>query len=257
MDVSELALDAGALYGLALAVIRTGAFVLASPLAGRALPGSGRIGISIALGLFFARPVEADPSLTVLVAAAGVNAFVGALLGWATGVLFSMFAAAGEIIDLTSALAASALYDPTSGMQAAVFSRFFNLTALALFMVTGGPEVIVRAIDLSVRTVPLNGSVVLDPDLGGVLIDLVGRLVLAGAELALPVLSALFILELLLALASRFAPQSNILIIGLAPKVLVAILLSSSTLLLFPEALRGYLASFEEVATTVLRGLGA
>ena len=198
-----------------------------------------------------------EPTAAAFVATAAVNAFVGALLGWATGVLFAMFASAGGIIDLTSALAASALIDPTTGDQGAVFSRFFSLTGLVLFMVSGGPAVLVRGLAVSVRAIPLDGSLTLDPELTGALGDLVGRLLLIAAELALPVVSALFVLELLLALASRFAPQANILILGLAPKVLVAILLSASTLALFPTAMGGYLASVEEVTQTVLRSLGA
>ncbi len=70
-------------------------------------------------------------------------------------------------------------------------------------------------------------------------------------------LAALFLAEIVLGLASRLAPQANVLLIGLPAKLLVAFSVLSVTLLLFPGAMDGLLGNVGKAFESGLRGLGA
>jgi flagellar biosynthesis protein FliR len=255
VDGIDLTIDAAWAAGLVLSITRVAAFVVASPLIGRVVPLPGRLGVTVALGFFFASPVAGDPSLEALMGAGVVNAVIGAALGFLTGMIIHVFGVAGGIIDMTSGLAAASIMDPTRGEQGAVFNRIFHMSGLALFYVAGGLALIVRGLALSVEAIPLDGGLAPSATLAGLATRLTGRIVLAGAELALPVIAALFITEVVLGLASRFAPQANVFLLGLPAKIFIALVMSSLAVMVFPEAMSGVMGIMEDTFVDGLRGL--
>lgn len=257
MEELQLAIDSGWALGLVLAMTRVAGFVIASPLLGRALPVPGRMALTLALALFLARAPEVEPTLEFLLSAAAVNAVIGIALGYLSSMILQLFPIAGSIIDMTSGLAAAAIFDPTRGEQGAVFTRMFSLLGMTLFYALGGLAILVRGLELSVRAIPLDGSIAPTSELVSLAAGFTGRLFLAGVELAIPVLTALFVTELVLGVASRFAPQANIFLVGLPAKLLVALVMSSLSLLLFPETIDGALRIVGDSMTDILRGLGA
>jgi flagellar biosynthesis protein FliR len=257
VEALTLNIDSGWVLGLVLAITRVAGFVVASPLMGRVVPVPGRMAIVVAIGLFLAEAPAVEPTLPFLVGAAAVNAAIGAALGYLSGMILQLFPVAGSVIDMTSGLAAAMILDPSQGEQAAVFNRMFTMVSLALFYAAGGLAILVRGLDLSVRAIPLDGSIELSGGLASLAARTTGRLFLAGVELALPVIGALFITELVLGVASRFAPQANIFLVGLPAKILVAFGMTSLTLLLFPETMDGVFAAISRSMREVLQGLGA
>lgn len=257
MEPVNLVIDARWVGGLVLSMTRVLAFVVASPLLSRIVPVSGRMALVLAAGLFLAAPLTATPDLAGLVSAGLTNAAVGITLGWLTGVLFTLFASAGAFVDFTSGLSVSQAFDPTMNEQAAVFSRLFNLAALVLFAVSGGLELLIRGFARSIEVIPLDGSISPDRGLGLYAADLVGMMLLAAVELAFPVLATLLLLELVLGIASRFAPQANVFMLGLPAKILVTLMLLSVTVVFLPETLGGVMNEIADTFTTTLHGLSA
>lgn len=257
MEELRLSIDAGWALGLVLSMTRVAGFVIASPLLARAMPAPGRMALTVAVGLFLADAPVVEPTLSFLLSAALVNAAIGVALGYLTGLIMHLFPIAGSIIDMTSGLAAAAMFDPGQGEQSAVFARAFSMLAMALFYAAGGLAIVVRGLELSVRAIPLDGAIAPSSDLVALAAGATGKLFLAGVELALPVLAALFVTELVLGVASRFAPQANIFLVGLPAKIFVALSMSSLSLLLFPETMDGAMRMISRSMTDVLRGLGA
>lgn len=255
MESLNLSLDAAWAAGLVLAMTRVAAFVVVSPWLSRAVPLPGRVTVVVALGLFFASPTEAPLTLAGLLGAGLANAAVGGVLGYLTGLVFHVFAVAGNLIDTISGLAVASVLDPTSGEQGAIFSQLFNLAGLALFFLAGGLELLVRGLALSIEAIALDGSLSPTSDLADLAVRHTGTLLLVAAELALPVLSALFLLELVLGIASRFAPQANVFLLGLPAKLLLTLVTAGVVLLLFPEALDGLLRIGRDTFVDALAGL--
>lgn len=253
----NLALDPAFTAGVLLSVLRVASFVIASPVFPRSIPMLGRLAVSLALGLFLAEPLGGELELPRLVGAALVNVGVGVTLGFLTSLIFAMFPVAGAIIDVTSGLSASATFDPSQGSSAASFDRLFNLTALTLFMVVGGDRLMVEGLALSTQAIPVDGSIQLNDAVVPYVVDVSRMLLVAGAELALPAVAALFLSEVVLGLASRFAPASNVFILGMPLKILLTFTTASLSLALFPGAIDAAMASVARAFEAGLRGLGA
>lgn len=255
--VVEVPIDAAWAVGFVLALTRIAAFAVTSPLIGRSIPATGRIAFTVGVSIAAVRPVHGIIDLGDLITAAFINAVIGGALGIVTGMIIYLFMSAGGVLDLISGLAVSQVFDPISGVQGGVYSRLFNLTATALFLVAGGLTLLVSGLVGSVRVLPLDASLSPDPALGEYVIGLVSTLIRAGVELALPIMGVMLMLELALGLAARFAPQANVFLLGLPAKLLTSITVVGAAWALFPDAMDLTERTFARSLEAVLRGLGA
>lgn len=254
MDPLQVTIDPGWIAGLLLALARVAGFVVASPLLSTTFPPVGRLALVIAIGASLAVPVESAESLDRLLAAAVLNVALGVALGWLTGVVFHLFAVAGGIVDFGSGLSVSQVFDPVTGTPAAVFGRWFPMTAMALFVVSGGLSVVLGGLDRSMRVVPLDGSVSVDGDMLTYAALQASRLLVVGLELALPLAATLLVAEVLLGMASRLVPQFNVFLLGLPAKIWISLSVLVVLMLRFPPTVSNVIQLIDEGFTTVLRG---
>jgi flagellar biosynthetic protein FliR len=243
-----MTLDATLVAAFVLVLARTSTWVVAAPVfSARGLSSVGRLALAVSLSVFLAPLVASGRTLPTDVAPfAGLvlgQVLVGLILGWATGLLLHAFEAAGTAIDTASGLSVGALLDPVSGTPAAVFARLTNLVFLALLFATNAHHALIEGFAGSFRAVPIDRFPVLGET--GVLdaAHAVTGILLAALEIGAPVLGALFLTEVALALTSRFVPQANVFAVGLPVKVLVALLAVGSALVFFPTRLTGLLDS--------------
>jgi flagellar biosynthetic protein FliR len=252
----DLTVDAEWVVGLLLASIRVGAFVVASPIFGKAIPATGRMALTLVLGYVFAVPVESSLDLGSLVVAAVTNVAVGGFVGFLTGLIFTLFTVAGGLLDFTSSLSSAQIFDPLTQSQNPIFGRFLNLGALALFFVLGGDHLLIAGMGSTFELIGITGSIDVSPGLGTVGLTLLSRMMIAAAELAMPALAALFLVEVVLGIASRFAPQANVFLIGLPAKVIAALASVGAVVLLMPETMDGVLGIIRDTFRDAVGGLG-
>ncbi len=232
-------LDAAQVSVFVLALARTSAWVAATPLfSANGIAGVGRLAFAIALA-FATTPIAASGPPPPAGLAAFLAVLVGQLalglaLGWMTGLALAIFQSAGAIIDLTSGFSAGALLDPASGTQSAVMARLFGLAFVALFFATNAHLVVVGGFARTFRSVPATELPLLGSDSVALAAASLSDLMLAAVEISAPVLGALLLAEVALALAARFVPQANIFMIGLPLKLGIAVALVGSTLIFMP-----------------------
>ncbi len=250
----DFVVDADWVTGMLLAGIRCAGFVVASPIF-KAIPVSGRTALVLVLGYAFAEPVAEAGDLGMLLVGGFTNAVVGLALGFLTGLIFYVFTVAGSMIDFTSSLSAASIFDPLAGQQVTVFGRMFNIMAMALFLVLGGDRLLASGLAVSFEAIAIDGTIALSGGLAEIGVTLLGRMMIAAIELAMPALAALFIAEVVLGIAARFAPQSNVFLIGLPVKIFAAMASVSAVLLLVPETMDGVLTIVQDTFREALLGM--
>ena len=255
--IVELPVDAAWAIGFVLAMCRMAAFMVASPITNRMLPSTARIGVVVALSIATVRPVADMIEVGDLIGAVGINVVIGVALGWVSGLILNLFGSAGAIVDLISGLSIAMVFDPVMGDMGGVFQRMFHLVAITLFVVTGGLSLLVGGLMASVTLLPLDASIAPDPGLTGLVIATTAQMFRSAVELALPIMGVLLLLELALGLASRFAPQANVFLLGLPAKIFASITVVGSAWVLFPDAMSNAQATVMRNFEATLRGLGA
>jgi flagellar biosynthesis protein FliR len=225
--------------GLLLALARTAGFASASPIVSRTFPPIGRVAFALGVSLAVAHPVDSIPGALPLLGFTLANVALGIVLGFATGLILYLFEVAGSMLDLTSGLANAAILDPTTRAPAGPFDRMVRMSAMAVFFVIGGDRMAIKALAASSGAVPFLSGFSVQGSIGRDIVASVGQLFVAALELAAPAVAALFVAELVLAIAARMAPQMNVFLLGMPVKLLVAFAAIGAVLALLPGSVHG------------------
>lgn len=224
---------------LALALARCAGWVATVPIFGPIRPTAmGRIGLAIVLAIFVAgstAPVEvASPSTGVLALLISAQVLYGLLLGWLTALVVSTFQAVGDVIDLLGGFSISAVLDPSTGTSNAVVSRFFQFIFIAALLISNAHLVIIGGFIRSFESTGLTDFPIIGEDDLIAVARAVADLLLAALEIGAPLLGALLLAEVALALAARFAPQANIFMVSLPFKAFIVFALMGNVLIYLP-----------------------
>ncbi len=248
----QLFIEPTALIGFCLVLVRATTWaIICPPFNAPAIPVRVRVGVAVALSFLLAERVGAqvgDMGTAGLVGALFTQIVAGLLLGFFVFVLFGAVQMAGELIDLQVGFSMGGVLDPLSGNNSTPLGRFHQLLALAILFAINGHVIVTRAFILSVEHAPL-GTISAENALES-LSSLLGILLMAAIEIALPILTALFCAELALGFLGKAAPQLNILVIGFALKAFITFLLLGATLTLLPESVESL------IGRAVRTGLG-
>ncbi len=246
-----------AITAFVLVLVRSIAWiVVAPPFSMRAIPIQVKLGLAAALALAVGpglAPTSVPLETVPLIGATLTQVAVGLLLGFVTMLLISAVQAAGEMIDMFSGFSISAAFNPLSDTSGGVFARFYHLLALTLLFAINGHLLLVRGFITSFDAAPLSG--IAFADLSDLLIDTLGRFVLAAVEIAAPLLAVLFLAEVALGLLSRAAPQMNIFALGFTLKIMVALGLAGLAIPILPGAVTSLTESAIRTGGAALRGL--
>lgn len=209
------------LYGLltshVLVLVRLlGVFTLAPLFGNRAIPVTMRIGLGLSITLLIVPtlpPVQWD-----LLSGAGLFALVQQfLLGIATGfslmLILTAVELAGELIAMTMGLGFATFFDPQSQGHSSSISQFLSTLTVLIFMGCDLHLQFLEALVESFKRMPLD-TPVLNRPLYHELAAQGGQIFLSALQLALPLLSALLIVNMTLGVLTRAAPQLNLFGIG-------------------------------------------
>lgn len=235
----NLAFDAAQVATMLFASVRILVFLLvAPPFAGPAVPLRIKVGLATVLALVVTprmAPTMGDVDTAALLGGVVYQAAMGAALGFVILMLFSAAQAAGQLVDFSAALSSASIFDPFAGAGLSPMARIYQMLATLLLFTSGGYLLFIGGLLRSFDAAPMDGF-----DLDGVAVALTQGLAnffVAALQIALPLIAALFMAELLLGLLAKVAPQMNLLVVGFSIKSLVLSALGGVALTLLPRAI--------------------
>lgn len=213
-----------------IAMIRPGAAFIAAPVFGAPqVPLQLRAVVALAIGVPalantpFVLPVGGVVSVAGFVLVAG-EVLAGLALGFAVQIGFSAAMVAGEVIGNAMGLGFAAIVDPASGAPSPAVSQFLSLMAVFLFLSTGGHLQLAAIIVESYHALPPGEAWLGAKSVQG-LVLFGGDLFAAGLAIALPVGFAIILVQLVMAMLARSAPQMNIFSVGLPATLMAGLVL--------------------------------
>lgn len=198
--------------------LRIVAMVASAPFFGaRGIPASVKIAFSLALTIMVAPmlgpmpnvPVASVPGLMILID----QLLIGTAMGLALRVVFAAVEMAGHIMGLQMGLGFATFFDPQNSTQVPVVGQFLGLIAMLLFLAINGHLVVLTALVDSFRILPVD----LTPFASNAWKTLAiwgGEIFSAGVLISMPVVAALMMTNIALAILNRAAPTLNIFTVG-------------------------------------------
>jgi flagellar biosynthetic protein FliR len=203
-----------------LILTRVGALVASLPvLSSAGVPVQVRALLAIAMSvlltpLHWGLSIATPANLVDLAVLMGHEAVLGLALGAAITILLAGMQLAGQIISQMSGLSLADVVNPTFDMPVPIFSQLLELLALAIFFLLGGHRHVLDALLGSFAWMP-PGAGRLPPTLPEALAEIAGRSFEIGIRASAPVMVALLLAILIVALMSRTLPQLNAIAVGL------------------------------------------
>ncbi|HXU48874.1 MAG TPA: flagellar biosynthetic protein FliR, partial [Candidatus Binatia bacterium] len=156
---------------------------------------------------------------------------------------------AGQAIGLQAGYSYASTIDPNTQADSSVLVLMAQLLAGLLFFSLGFEREITKILAKSLVRFP-PGSYKIDGPIALTVISLGKEIFREGLRLALPVIALLLLIDLALGMLSRVQTQLQLLTLAFPVKMLVAILVLTSSLVLFPSV---FARSSSHVLSTLLR----
>ncbi len=189
-------------------------------------------------------PLDALPQLLTVVAQ---QLLIGLAMGFAVRVVFAALEFAGELIGLQMGLNFAGFFDPSTGSQGTSSSRFLGSMVAFLFVAINGHLMLINSLVESFQAFPVGEEPfrflrVAQPQVWG------AEIFRMGLWIALPLITMLMFVNLVLGIISRVAPQLNVFSVGFPLTVSIGLVGLVATLPLmhqpFMVALERMLAAF-------------
>jgi flagellar biosynthesis protein FliR len=228
MPSTVLALEQGLLVWV-LAMIRPAAALFSAPLFGAAqLPVQARLVLAFAIGASAQAVTPIAPPDDGIVSLSGLAWIVpeivlGTAMGFALQISYAAALLGGEAISNAMGLGFATMANPLGGQASPALGQFLGMLALALFLGFGGHLLLIRAIVESYQVLPPGQAFVSVRMIGG-LLRFCALVFSAGLAIALPVGSAMLIIQLVMAILARSAPSLNLFAVGLPATLLLGLL---------------------------------
>lgn len=201
-------------------------------LGGKAAPTQVKMGLALAFAVLVYPSVwmaePAVPSDPVTIGALLVKELgVGLMLGFVTALVFHAVRMAGRLIDTSRGQNKAMSMVPELQTQASVTGNFLVQLFIVLFLVTGGHRIFLAALTRSFRYIPPQDFTAISANGTAVVFDiarLATEAITLGVLLAFPVIAAILLTNIFLALVNKSAPQINVFFLGMPLKALVGII---------------------------------
>ncbi|QDU29148.1 flagellar biosynthesis protein FliR [Anatilimnocola aggregata] len=241
-----------------LVLTRIGALIMTLPvLGGSTIPVQIRAFLAVAVAFLIAPlhwghqlpEIENMGALGLLMAR---EMILGLALGTSVMILLSGMQLAGQVISQMSGLSLADVANPTFDTTVPILSQLLESVAIALFFLLGGHRLVLAALLDSFTWLP-PGAATLPDELPMALVEVTAHSFHVGIRASAPVMVALFLAVLVVALISRTLPQLNAVAIGLNFNAIIVPLMIAITIgsaaITFQEELGGVLQRMRDVIT--------
>jgi flagellar biosynthetic protein FliR len=194
------------------------ALLAAAPVLGNAaIPTRVKVGLGVLVTLIVVPAIgpmpKVDPGSFEGLLILCQQIIIGLAMGFTVRIVFSAVEMAGEIAGLQMGLGFATFFSPRSDGSTLVVGRFLGLLATLTFLAMNGHLLMLSVLAESFSVFPISA----EPFSAGgwkMLAEWGGKIFEAGLGLALPVVTALLIVNLALGILTRAAPQLNIFAVG-------------------------------------------
>lgn len=224
-----------------LIVVRVTCFIFISPFFGMDhTPRRVKIGFGILLSYLIFTALDHNEVVYETVTEYAIlvmkEAVVGFLVGWGAQLCTTIAAFAGNISDMEVGLSMVSLIDPAT-RQNATFSGVYYQYMFTLFLIISGMyQYLLKALIDTFTLIPVSGAVFHMDSLLASMIKFMGDYVVIGFRICMPIFCVMLLLNCILGILAKVAPQMNMFAVGMQMKVLTGLCIMFLTVRMLPGA---------------------
>lgn len=203
-------------------------------------PGRVKIGLAFVVSvlLYYTLGVQTMPEYDTVYGYAVLvikEVVTGLLMGYGCNMCTSIVGFAGRIIDMETGLSMASMMDPTSREELSISGVIYRYAIMLILIISGMYQYIMKALAESFALIPVAGAVFHPDKLLNVMLKFMADFILISFRICLPMFAVMILLNALLGILAKVAPQMNMFSVGLQMKVLVGMLVLLITIGMLPK----------------------
>ena len=239
---------------LLLILVRIASFMFVAPFFGqKGVPAPAKIGLSLFVALIL-HPLVPHPTLDYSSEigygiAVLKEAIAGILIGFAANICSSIVVFAGNIIDMDIGLSMATTFNADTSLQTTVTGNLYYYLVFAFMIASNTHLYVIRAVVDSFYVVPIAGVQFEWDSLLLSMTKYMTDLFVIGFRIFLPFFATMMIVNCILGVMAKVAPQMNMFSVGIQLKILVGYIILFFTIFMFPSVAD---MVFDEIKTMVV-----
>ncbi len=237
----------------AMVLTRISAFFLVVPVFGwETIPMTIKVAATVLLSIFFyltnppAVAVQHSSALQVMLLL-GCEATYGLALGAIASILFSAVKVSGRIVEDQMGLSMAEILDPLTREQSRPLATLLEMIFVIAFLAANGHHLLIKVIQRSYELFP-PGKIPTMAALAGNMLEATSMMLIAGLQLAAPILTAMLVLLAALAILARTVPEMDIFFISFPLRIVLGLVMMA----VFVPFIDGFVGEMAELMAKML-----
>lgn len=181
--------------------------------------------------------------------------FIGITLALVVNFLFAAVQMGGQIMGFQMGFAMINVVDPLTGTSVVITSHFLYMTTLLVFLSLNGHLYLLQGLAESFALIP-PGGLLIHPMLATTMLAAANNIFVLAIKIAAPVMGAIILVDLALALVGRAAPQLHVLILGFPLKIATGFFFMGLLFVTLSRYVERYIVDMSRTFHTLLQAMG-
>ena len=155
-------------------------------------------------------------------------------------------------MDMEMGLSMASMFDPMTKMQISVTGNIYNYLLMLMLVVTNMHYYIIRAIVDSFSYFNVGQALFDTVSLKNVVLDFMVNYFIVAVRIVLPVFACMLLINVVLGVLAKAAPQMNMFVVGMQIKVLVGLVILVLVIQSFPMVANYIFDKMKDIITQVI-----
>ena len=241
--------------------VRIASFVFVAPFfSTRGVPNNAKVALSVFVAyiMYHFGPEHIYPEYNTILGFATVvlkEVSVGLLIGLAAQICTSIVLFAGRIIDMEVGLSMANVFDPTTNEQASITGALMQYGVMMILYTTGLHRFLLKALMETFILIPVGNAHINTDRLLESLIAFLGDYIIIGFRVCLPVFASITLMNIVLGLLAKLAPQMNMFSVGIQLKLLAGLSVIMVTISLLPDVCNFITTQIQQMIISMVEGM--
>ncbi len=243
-----------------LILVRIASFMFVAPFFGQSgVPAQAKIGLSFFITVILYAVVpeptldyESEIGYGIAVLKEGIT---GLLIGFSANICSSIVIFAGNIIDMDIGLSMATAFNPDMSLQTTVTGNLYYYMVFAFMIASNTHLYVLRAVADSFYVIPIAGAMFEWDSLLVSMTKYMTDLFIIGFRIFLPFFATMMILNCILGIMAKVAPQMNMFSVGIQFKILVGFVVLFLTIFMFPRVAEYVFDELKTMVVLIIEGM--
>ena len=245
-----------------LVFVRIASFVFVAPFfSTKGVPNNVKIGLSVFTAYVmysFGQQPHIYPEYNSVIGFAIVvlkEVSVGLLIGLAAQLCTSIVLFAGRIMDMEIGLSMASVFDPTTNQQSSITGVLLQYGVMLILYTTGLHRYLLKALMETFELIPIGQAKINTDRILEVLINFLGSYIIIGFRICLPVFASIILMNVVLGLLAKLAPQMNMFSVGIQLKLLAGLTVLLFTIRMLPNICNFIFTQLQQLLVSIVEGM--